>query len=124
METDMLKLRRSLIIALALTGSAALAQAQTATSGGAQRAATAPGVTRAVEHPDTTADTTVDQTQPDSRQPETATDPQSSGPETATDDTKLKPETATDAPKLSATRQAAEQAKQGVRSNTPPSSKP
>jgi hypothetical protein len=91
METDMLKLRRSLIIALVLTGSAALAQAQTATS--AQRAAT-------------------------------ATDPQSSGPETARDDTKLKPETATDAPKLSATQQAAEQAKQGVRSNTPPSSKP
>ena len=118
----MLKLRRSLIIALVLTGSAALAQAQTATSG-AQRAATAPGVTRAVEHPDT-PDTTADQTQPDSHQPETATDPQSSGPETARDDTKLKPETATDAPKLSATQQAAEQAKQGVRSNTPSSSKP
>ena len=118
----MLKLRRSLIIALVLTGSAALAHAQTATSG-AQRAATAPGVTRAVEHPDT-PDTTADQTQPDSHQPETATDPQSSGPETARDDTKLKPETATDAPKLSATQQAAEQAKQGVRSNTPPSSKP
>ncbi|MDB6011149.1 MAG: hypothetical protein JWL65_3399 [Gammaproteobacteria bacterium] len=118
----MLKLRRSLIIALALTGSAALAHAQTATSG-AQRAATAAGVTRAVEHPDT-PDTTADQTQPDSHQPETATDPQSSGPETARDDTKLKPETATDAPKLSATQQAAEQAKQGVRSNTPPSSKP
>ena len=116
----MLKLRRSLIIALVLTGSAALAQAQTATSG-AQRAATAPGVTRAVEHPDTT----VDQTQPDSHQPETATDPPSSGPETARDDTKLKPETATDAPpKLTAAQQAAEQAKQGVRSNTPSSSKP
>ena len=119
----MQKLRRSLIIALAFTGAAALAQAQTATSGGAQRAATAPGVTRAVEHPDK-PDTTADQTQPDSHQPETATDPQSSGPETARDDTKLKPETATDAPKLSATQQAAEQAKQGVRSNTPPSSKP
>ena len=79
----MVKLRRSLMIALALTGSAALAQAQTATSGAAQRAATAPGVTRAVEHPDTT----VDQTLPDSHQPETATDPPSSGPETATDDT-------------------------------------
>ena len=119
----MLKLRRSLIIALVLTGSAALAHAQTATSG-AQRAATAPGVTRAVEHPDT-PDTTVDQTQPDSHQPETATDPPSSGPETARDDTKLKPETATDAPpKLSAAQQAAEQAKQGVRSNTPSSSKP
>ena len=117
----MLKLRRSLIIALVLTGSAALAQAQTATSG--QRAATAPGVTRAVEHPDK-PDTSADQTQPDSHQPETAADPQSSGPETARDDTKLKPETATDAPKLSATQQAAEQAKQGVRSNTPPSSKP
>jgi hypothetical protein len=117
----MLKLRRSLIIALTLAGGAALAQAQTATSGTAQRAPTAPGVTRAVEHPDTT----VDQTLPDSRQPETATDPPSSGPETATDDTKLKPETATDAPpKLTAAQQAAEQAKQGVRSNTPPSSKP
>jgi len=120
----MLKLRRSLIIALALTGDAALAQAQTAPSGAAQRAATAPGVTRAVEHPDT-PDTTVDQTQPDSHQPETAADPPSSGPETARDDTKLKPETATDAPpKLSAAQQAAEQAKQGVRSNTPSSSKP
>ena len=120
----MLNLRRSLIIALALTGSAALAQAQTATSGAAQRAATAPGVTRAVEHPDT-PDTPADQTRPDSHQPETATDPPSSGPETAKDDTKLKPETATDAPpKLSAAQQAAEQAKQGVRSNTPSSSKP
>jgi hypothetical protein len=119
----MLKLRRSLILAVALTGGVALAQAQTAPSGAAQRAATAPGVTRAVEHPDT-PDTTADQTQTDSHQPETATDPKSSGPETARDDTKLMPETATDAPKLSATQQAAEQAKQGVRSNTPPSGKP
>jgi hypothetical protein len=117
-ESDMPKLHRSLIIALALAGAASLAQAQTAPSS-APRAATAPGVTRAVEHPDT--DTTVDQTQPDAHQPETASDPKSSGPETARDDTKLKPETATDAPKLSATQQAAEKAKQGVRSNTPPS---
>ena len=125
------KLSHSLTIALALTGAAALAQAQTAPSSAAPRAATAPGVTRAVEHPDTT-DATVDQTQPDSHQPETASDPPSSGPETAKDDnklkpetarddTKLKPETATDAPKLTATQQAAEKAKQGVRSNTPPS---
>ena len=124
----MLQLRLSLIpaltlagtAALALVGTATLAQAQTAPSASAPRATTAPGVTRAVEHPDTT----VDQTQPDSHQPETATDPQSSGPETAKDDSKGKPETATDVPKESATQKAADQAKQGVRSNTPPPSKP
>jgi hypothetical protein len=111
----MLKLHRYLIPALLLTGATALAQAQTAPS----RAPTAPGVTRAIEHPDTTPDTTVDQTQPDSHQPETASDPQSKGPETARDDQKSAPETATDAPKLTATQKAAEQAKQGVRSNKP-----
>lgn len=105
----MLKLRRCLIAALALTGATALAQAQTTARADAPRGATAPGVTRAVEHPDTT----VDQTQPDSHQPETASDPPSSGPETATD-----------VPKLSAVQKAADQAKQGVRSNTPPPSKP
>src|SRR5436305_7605585 len=104
----MLKLRHCVLIGLALTGSAALAQAQTVVSGAAPRATTAPGTTRAVEHPDT-PDTATDQTRPDSHQPETATDAQSTGPETATDDTKLKPETATDAPKLSARQQAAEQ---------------
>jgi hypothetical protein len=112
----MLKLHRCLITALALTGAAALAQAQTTARADVARAATAPGVTRAVEHPDTT----VDQTQPDSHQPETASDPPSSGPETAKDDSKGKPETATDVPKESATQKAADQAKQGVRSNTPP----
>ncbi len=117
----MLKLHRYLIPALVLTGVSALAQAQTAPA----RAPTAPGVTRAVEHPDTTPDPTVDQTQPDSHQPETASDPQSSGPETARDDGKLTPETATDAPpKLSAAQKAAAAAKQGVRSYKPSSSQP
>ena|ERR1700748_303121 len=116
----MLKLHRYLIPALVLTGAAVVAQAQTA-----PRAPTAPGVTRAIEHPDTTPDPTVNQTQPDSHQPETASDPPSKGPETAKDDTKLTPETATDAPpKLSAAQQAAQQAKQGVRSNKPSSSQP
>jgi hypothetical protein len=112
---SMLKLHRYLIAAVALTGATGLAQAQTPS-----HAPTAPGVTRAVEHPDTT----VDQTQPDSSQPATASDPPSSGPETAKDDSKLKPETATDAPKLSAVQKAAQQASQGVRSNTPPPAKP
>jgi len=123
----MLQLRLSLIPALTVAGTAALAlggaptlaQAQSAPSASAPRATTAPGVTRAVEHPDTT----VDQTQPDSHQPETASDPQSSGPQTAKDDSKGKPETATDVPKESAIQKAADQAKQGVRSNTPPPSK-
>jgi hypothetical protein len=121
----MLKLRRYMITAIAFTsaitfaGAAAVVQAQTAV-----RAPTAPGVTRAVEHPDTTPDPAVDQTQPDAHQPETAADPKSSGPETAKDDSKLKPETATDAPKPSATQKAADQAKQGVRSNTPPAANP
>jgi hypothetical protein len=116
----MLQLRLCLIAALALAGTATLAQAQTTAPASAPKAATAPGVTRAVEHPDTT----VDQTQPDSHQPETASDPRSSGPETAKDDSKGKPETATDVAKKSATQKAADQAKQGVRSNTPPPSKP
>jgi hypothetical protein len=119
-EKSMPKLSLCLFTVLALTGAAALAQAQTST-----RASTAPGVTRAIEHPDTTPDPTVDQTQPDSHQPETASDPRSSGPQTARDDPKLgKPETATDVPKQSQVRKAAEHAAQGVRSNTPPPSKP
>lgn len=114
------KLSLCLFTVLALTGAAALAQAQTST-----RALTAPGVSRAIEHPDTTPDPTVDQSQPDSHQPETASDPRSSGPPTARDDPKLgKPETATDVPKQSALKKAAEQAAQGVRSNTPPPAKP
>jgi hypothetical protein len=116
-EKSMPKLSLCLFTVLALTGAAALAQAQTSST----RAPTAPGVTRAIEHPDTT----VDQTQPDSRQPETASDPQSSGPPTARDDPKLgKPETASDVPKESKVQKAADQAAQGVRSNTPPPSKP
>ncbi len=117
----MLQLRLCLITALALAGISTLSQAQTAApSSSAPKAAAAPGVTRAVEHPDTT----VDQTQPDSHQPATASDPQSSGPETAKDDLKGKPETASDVPKESAVQKAADQAKQGVRSNTPPTTKP
>jgi len=111
---------QALALALTLAGAGPFAQAQTAPHADTQRAATAPGVTRAIEHPDTT----VDQTQPDSHQPETASDPQSSGPETAKDDSKGKPETASDVPKESATQKAADKAKQGVRSNTPPPSKP
>jgi hypothetical protein len=103
-----------------LAGTVTVAQAQTS-SASAPRAPVAPGVTRAIEHPDTTAD----QTQPDSHQPETASDPRSSGPETAKDDPKLgKPETASDAPKQSPVQKAADQAKEGVRSNTPPPGKP
>ena len=104
-------LKGSLAITVLLGGVAALAlpqpaQAQTAA---AARAPTAPGVTRAVEHPDQT----VDQTQPDSHQPATAADPPSSGPETATDNPKPTPQ-----------QKAQDNAKQGVRSNTPPPPKP
>lgn len=99
-------LRGYLAITVLLGGAAALAvpqpvQAQAA----AARAPTAPGVTRAVEHPDPT----VDQTQPDAHQPATATDPPSSGPETATD-----------APKRTPQQKAEDDAKKGVRSNSPP----
>ena len=84
----------------------------------------APGVTRAVEHPDKPAP---DEAKPDAMQPETAKDDQKMTPETARDDDKLKPETATDAPRKPSTSQgqrAAEIARQGVRSNTPPVPKP
>jgi hypothetical protein len=82
-------------------GGAALAQAPSA------RAPTAPGVTRAVEHPSNT--------------PETATDPTPTGPETAKDDQKTAPETATDAPRgpIDKDKKVADGVK-GVRSNTPP----
>jgi hypothetical protein len=132
----MLKLRHRLATSLLLVGVAALAapvtQAQTTgPRADASRSATVPGVTRAIEHPDPA----VDQTQPDDHQPQTAVDPPSSGPETAQDDQRGKPETATDSPqgkpetatdkpKKSATEKAADQAAQGVRSNTPPQSKP
>jgi hypothetical protein len=103
-------LKGYLAITALLGGIAALAlpqpvQAQTA----AARAPTAPGVIRAVEHPDQA----VDQTQPDSHQPETAADPPSSGPETATDNPKPTPQ-----------QKAEDNAKQGVRSNAPPPPKP
>jgi hypothetical protein len=111
----MLKLRRlPLIVLMTLTGACAVvtAQAQTApaASAPAARAPTAPGVTRSVEHPDTT----VDQTHPDASQPETAADDQKKGPETASDAAK----------KSAQDKKAADLAKQGVRSNTPPPSKP
>ena len=98
---------RHLAIALVLAGATALAlprPAHTQTVA-APRAPTAPGVTRAVEHPDPT----VDQTQPDAHQPATAADPPSSGPETATDTPKRTPE-----------QKAEDDAKKGVRSNSPP----
>jgi hypothetical protein len=81
----------------------------------APRAPTAPGVTRAVEHPSTPPDATED-----TSKPATAADPQTNVPETAQDDQKTAPETATDKPRASSTQKAAEVAKQGVRSNTPP----
>jgi hypothetical protein len=99
--------------ALLLAGNAALAQVQSAKpSGSAPRA---PGVTRAIEHPDgSKPDPTVDQTQPDSHQPETARD-----------DQKHQPETASDKPTApSSSEKAAAIAREGVRSNTPPSKPP
>ena len=104
-------LRGYVAITVLLGGVAALArpqpaQAQTAA---AARAPTAPGVSRAVEHPDPT----VDQTQPDAHQPATASDPPSSGPETATDTPKRTPQ-----------QKAEDNAKKGVRSNSPPPPKP
>jgi hypothetical protein len=115
----------SIAAALALAGTVSVGQAQTAAP--SQSAPRAPGVTRAVAHPDNPSpdksgpDPTVDQTLPDARQPETAKDDQKMKPETAKDDQKLKPETASDAPpKRSSSERAAEIAKKGVRSNTPP----
>jgi hypothetical protein len=104
-------LRGYLAITVLLGGVAALAQPQPAQAqtAAAARAPTAPGVSRAVEHPDTT----VDQTQPDNHQPATASDPPSSGPETATDKPKLTPQ-----------QKAEDNAKKGVRSNSPPPPKP
>jgi hypothetical protein len=99
---------RALSLIAALLG-AGYTQAQAPAPQG-QSTPRAPGVTRAVEHPDPT----VDQAQPDAMQPETAKD-----------DEKLKPETATDAAaKSSSTRKALEIARQGVRSNTAPPPKP
>ena len=124
------------VAAVLLTSATSLALAQTSPS--ASSAPRAPGVTRAVEHPDDSSpDPTVDQTRPDDRQPETAVDKERGVPETAKDDSKLKPETAKDDQKLkpetasdappkpsSAQRRMAEVARQGVRSNTPPPKKP
>ena len=118
----MYKLRGSASIAAALL-LAGYVQAQTPAPP-ARSAPRAQGVTRAVEHPDTPAP---DQAKPDAMQPETAKDDQKMTPETATDNDKLKPETATDAPRKPSTSQgqrAAEIARQGVRSNTPPPPKP
>lgn len=103
----MLKLRLPLVALATFAGAVATAQAQTAPTA---RAPTAPGVTRSVEHPDTT----VDQTQPDPNQPATAADDQKKGPETASDVPKKSPQD----------KKADELARKGVRSNTPPPSKP
>ena len=103
-------LRGYMIAAALFGGAAALALPFPAHSqSAAARAPTVPGVTRAVEHPDTT----VDQTQPDGHQPETAADPPSTGPETATDNPKRTPQ-----------QKAEDNAARGVRSNTPPPTKP
>lgn len=98
-------------------GSVALASAQTPVT--APASPRAPGVVRGVEHPDTTP---VGQTQPDDKQPETATD--TTPGETARDDQKTAPETATDAPKSPATQKPAADAAHGVRSNAAQPSKP
>jgi hypothetical protein len=105
------ELRRYLTITtvtLVLVGAATVAYAQTP-SASAPRTPTAPGVSRAIEHPDPT----VDQTQPDANQPETAKD-----------DNSGQPETASDAPKTTPQQKAEQEAKRGVRSNTPPPEKP
>ena len=119
------------IPALLLAAAAAASQAQTPPPRTAT-APLAPGVSRAVEHPDASRpDPTADQTLTDEHQPETAVDHEPGGPETAVDherggpetardDQKLTPETASDAPKPSRSREAQAIAKQGVRSNTPP----
>ena len=118
---------RCIIAAALLFAGANCVQAQTAAP--AKSAPRAPGVTQGVRHADanTTPDTsgpdpTLDQTKPDSHQPETAADKEHL-PETAKDDQKLKPETASDTPKKSPVQKAADKAAQGVRSNTPPPSK-
>ena len=56
----------------------------------------------------------------DPKQPETAKDDHQLAPETAKDNDKLKPETATDTRKPSKRDKDANNAKRGVRSNTPP----
>jgi hypothetical protein len=111
---------RSAVAAALLLVGAACAQAQTAS------APRAPGVTHGVRNvdsntaPDTSGpDPTVDQTKPDSHQPETAVD-KDHLPETAKDGPGLKPETATDKPKKTPVQKAADKAAQGVQSNTPP----
>jgi hypothetical protein len=115
--------------AVLVASGSALAQVQSAKP--SSSAPRAPGVTRAVAHPDSakpdrsSADSTVDQTQPDSHQPETAVDKGPAGPETAKDDQKHQPETASDKPTApSSSQKAAAIAGQGVRSNTPPSAPP
>ena len=105
------ELRRYLTITtvtLVLIGATTVAYAQTPAAS-APRAPTAPGVSRAIEHPDPT----VDQTQPDANQPETARD-----------DNRGQPETATDAPKPTPQQKAEQDAKRGVRSNTPSNTPP
>jgi hypothetical protein len=128
------RLIQTRVLPALLLAAAAASQAQTPPR--ASAAPLAPGVSRAVEHPDTSPpDSTVDQTLPDEHQPETAVDheaggpetaadPERGGPETARDDQKLTPETASDAPKPSKRREADKLAKQGIRSNTPPPAKP
>jgi hypothetical protein len=56
----------------------------------------------------------------DPTQPETAKDDHKLTPENAKDDDKLKPETATDARKPTKRQKDANNAKRGVRTNTPP----
>ncbi|MDB6087470.1 MAG: hypothetical protein JWN85_254 [Gammaproteobacteria bacterium] len=110
---------------LVLAGSAAFAQEQVGAprAEGAPRTPTAPGVTRSVA---AAPDTSPDNMSADSAErgkPETAVDAQANSPQTADDDQKMTPETATDAPITAEARKAAA-ARQGVRSNTPPSRPP
>ncbi len=94
-------------------GTAALAQspASSPRAEGVPRAATAPGVTRAVAPSDSSA-------------PDQSKAVDSSKPETAHDDQKNSPETATDDPPAIDAKKAQDAAKQGVQSNTPPTPKP
>ncbi len=102
----------SVAATLLFAGSLALAQSSTTPRAeGAQRAETAPGVTRAVGPSD---DSTPDKSKViDESKPETARDDQANAPETATDD-----------PPAADKKKASDPAKCCVQSNTPPPQKP
>jgi hypothetical protein len=95
----MITLCARLIPGLLLVSATVVAQAQTPP--GAPKVPLAPGVSRAVEHPDRSPpDPTINQTLPDEHQPETAVDHERGAPETAVDHERGGPETARDEQKL------------------------